>query len=142
MKKKSCMLLLSLSLVLSNFTPVMAYAEENEILTEEPLEMNSNDSETTAPESAEEDAAISIDSIQQVELNAPVTMEEQAAVQELADTEGVEWHNLEKYNLRYCYKDNVLRVELLDESQPQKATNFGNTGAWTSDMKPKQLQRN
>lgn len=132
MKKKSCMLLLSLSLVLSNLTPVMAYAEENEILTEEPLEMNSNDSETTAPESAEEDAAISIDSIQQVELDTPVTMEEQAAVQELADTEGVEWHNLEKYNLRYCYKDNVLRVELLDESQPQKATNFGNTGAWTS----------
>ena len=132
MKKKSCMLLLSLSLVLSNLTPVMAYAEENEILTEEPLEMNSNDSETTAPESAEEDAAISIDSIQQVELNTPVTMEEQAAVQELADTEGVEWHNLEQYNLRYCYKDNVLRVELLDESQPQKATNFGNTGAWTS----------
>ena len=132
MKKKSCMLLLSLSLVLSNLTPVMAYAEENEILTEEPLEMNSNDSETTAPESAEEDAAISIDSIQQVELNAPVTMEEQAAVQELADTQDVEWHNLEKYNLRYCYKDNVLRVELLDESQPQKATNFGNTGAWTS----------
>lgn len=132
MKKKSCMLLLSLSLVLSNLTPVMAYAEENEILTEESLEMNSNDSETTAPESAEEDAAISIDSIQQVELNTPVTMEEQAAVQELADTEGVEWHNLEKYNLRYCYKDNVLRVELLDESQPQKATKFGNTGAWTS----------
>jgi len=132
MKKKSCMLLLSLSLVLSNLTPVMAYAEENEILTEEPLEMNSNDSETTAPESAEEDAAISIDSIQQVELDTPVTMEEQAAVQELADTEGVEWHNLEQYNLRYRYKDNVLRVELLDESQPQKATNFGNTGAWTS----------
>ena len=132
MKKKSCMLLLSLSLVLSNLTPVMAYAEENEILTEEPLEMNSNDSETTAPESAEEDAAISIDSIQQVELDTPVTMEEQAAVQELADTEGVEWQNLEKYNLRYRYKDNVLRVELLDESQPQKATNFGNTGAWTS----------
>ena len=132
MKKKSCMLLLSLSLVLSNLTPVMAYAEENEILTEEPLEMNSNDSETTAPESAEEDAAISIDSIQQVELDTPVTMEEQAAVQELADTEGVEWHNLEEYNLRYRYKDNVLRVELLDESQPQKATDFGNTGAWTS----------
>lgn len=58
MKKKSCMLLLSLSLVLSNLTPVMAYAEENEILTEESLEMNSNDSETTAPESSEEDAAI------------------------------------------------------------------------------------
>ena len=133
MKKKSCMLLLSLSLVLSNLTPVMAYAEENEILTEESLEMNSNDSETTAPESAEEDAAISIESIQPVELNAPVTMEEQAAVQELADTQDVEWHNLEQYNLRYRYKDNVLRVELLDESQPQKATNFGNTGTWTSD---------
>lgn len=133
MKKKSCMLLLSLSLVLSNLTPVMAYAEENEILTEESLEMNSNDSETTAPESAEEDAAISIDSIQQVELDTPVTMEEQAAVQELADTEGVEWQNLEQYNLRYRYKDNVLRVELLDESQPQKATNFGSTGTWTSD---------
>ena len=132
MKKKSCMLLLSLSLVLSNLTPVMAYAEENEILTEESLEMNSNDSETTAPESAEEDAAISIDSIQQVELDTPVTMEEQAAVQELADTEGVEWHNLEEYNLRYRYKDNVLRVELLDESQPQKATKFGSTGTWTS----------
>ena len=133
MKKKSCMLLLSLSLVLSNLTPVMAYAEENEILTEESLEMNSNDSETTAPESAEEDAAISIESIQPVELNAPVTAEEQAVVQELADTEGVEWHNLEQYNLRYRYKDNVLRVELLDESQPQKATNFGSTGTWTSD---------
>lgn len=132
MKKKSCMLLLSLSLVLSNLTPVMAYAEENEILTEESLEMNSNDSETTAPESAEEDAAISIESIQPVELNAPVTAEEQAVVQELADTEGVEWQNLEQYNLRYRYKDNVLRVELLDESQPQKATDFGNTGAWTS----------
>ncbi len=132
MKKKSCMLLLSLSLVLSNLTPVMAYAEENEILTEESLEMNSNNSETTAPESEEEDAAISIDSIQQVELDTPVTMEEQAAVQELADTEGVEWNNLEEYNLRYRYKDNVLRVELLDESQPQKATDFGNTGAWTS----------
>ena len=112
MKKKSCMLLLSLSLVLSNLTPVMAYAEENEILTEESLEMNSNNSETTAPESEEEDAAISIDSIQQVELDTPVTMEEQAAVQELADTEGVEWNNLEEYNLRYRYKDNVLRVEL------------------------------
>lgn len=132
MKKKSCMLLLSLSLVLSNLTPVMAYAEENEILTEESLEMNSNDSETTAPESAEEDAAISIESIQPVELNAPVTAEEQAVVQELADTQDVEWHNLEQYNLRYCYKDNVLRVELLDESQPQKATKFGSTGAWTS----------
>lgn len=93
MKKKSCMLLLSLSLVLSNLTPVMAYAEENEILTEESLEMNSNDSETTAPESSEEDAAISIDSIQQVELNTPVTMEEQAAVQELADTQDVEWQS-------------------------------------------------
>ena len=124
MKKKSCMLLLSLSLVLSNLTPVMAYAEENEILTEESLEMNSNDSETTASESAEEDAAISIDSIQQVELDTPVTMEEQAAVQELADAEGVEWNDLVDYNLRYRYVDNVLYVELLNKNEPQKATNF------------------
>ena len=43
MKKKSCMRLLSLSLVLSNLAPVMGYAEENEILTEDSVEINDND---------------------------------------------------------------------------------------------------
>ena len=37
------MLLLSLSLVLSNLAPVMGYAEENEILTEDSVEINDND---------------------------------------------------------------------------------------------------
>ena len=135
MKKKSCMLLLSASLVFSMLTPSMIYAEENEILVEESVETNSNDNdgEITGAESTEDNAAISIESIQTVELNVSTTAEEQSAVQELADTQDVEWHNLEQYNLRYQYKDNVLRVELLDESQPQPATDFGSTGKWTSD---------
>ena len=95
------MLLLSLSLVLSNLAPVMGYAEENEILTEDSVEINDNDSQIAESELKEDNTSISIESIQSVELNTPVTAEEQAAVQELADTEDAEWHNEEKYNLRY-----------------------------------------
>lgn len=134
MKKKSFMLLLSASLVFSMLTPSMIYAEENEILVEESMETdgNDNDGEIMGAESAEDNVAISIESIQSMELDVPATAEEQLAVQELAGAEENQWTDLADYNLRYRYKDNVLRVELLDESQPQKATNFGNTGAWTS----------
>ena len=134
MKKKSFMLLLSASLVFSMLTPSMIYAEENEILVEESMETNGNDNdgEIMGAESAEDNVAISIESIQSMELDVPATAEEQLAVQELAGAEENQWTDLADYNLRYRYKDNVLRVELLDESQPQKATNFGNTGAWTS----------
>ena len=134
MKKKSFMLLLSASLVFSMITPSMIYAEENEILVEESMETdgNDNDGEIMGAESAEDNVAISIESIQSMELDVPATAEEQLAVQELAGAEENQWTDLADYNLRYRYKDNVLRVELLDESQPQKATNFGNTGAWTS----------
>lgn len=130
MKKKSCMLLLSLSLVLSNLAPVMGYAEENEILTEDSVEINDNDSQIAESELKEDNTSISIESIQSVELNTPVTAEEQAAVQELADTEDAEWHNEEKYNLRYRYKDNVLRIELLDENQPEGTADFDTSAPW------------
>ena len=83
MKKKSCMLLLSFSLVFSTFAPAMTYAEENEILAEESVETSDNDSQVTESELKEDNASISIESIQSVELNTPVTAEEQAAVQEL-----------------------------------------------------------
>ena len=134
MKKKSFMLLLSASLVFSMLTPSMIYAEENEILVEESMETdgNDNDGEIMGAEKSEDNVAISIESIQSMELDVPATAEEQLAVQELAGAEENQWTDLADYNLRYRYKDNVLRVELLDESQPQKATNFGNTGAWTS----------
>ena len=132
MKKKSCMLLLSLSLVLSNLAPVMGYAEENEILTEDSVEINDNDSQIAESELKEDNTSISIESIQSVELNTPVTAEEQAAVQELADTEDAEWHNEEKYNLRYRYKDNVLRIELLDENQPEGTADFDTSAPWAT----------
>lgn len=130
MKKKSCMLLLSFSLVFSTFAPAMTYAEENEILAEESVETSDNDSQVTESELKEDNASISIESIQSVELNTPVTAEEQAAVQELADTEDAEWHNEEKYNLRYRYKDNVLRIELLDENQPEGTADFDTSAPW------------
>ncbi len=132
MKKKSCMLLLSLSLVLSNLAPVMGYAEENEILTEDSVEINDNDSQIAESELKEDNTSISIESIQSVELNTPVTAEEQAAVQELADTQDVEWHNLEEHNLRYRYKDNVLRIELLDENQPEGTADFDTSAPWAT----------
>lgn len=132
MKKKSCMLLLSFSLVFSTFAPAMTYAEENEILAEESVETNDNDSQVTGSELTEDNTSISIESIQSVELNAPVTAEEQAAVQELADAQDVEWHNLEQYNLRYRYKDNVLRIELLDENQPEGTADFGSSAPWAT----------
>ena len=92
MKKKQCILLLSFSLVFSTLAPSIIYAEENEILTDEVLEPDTGEiSESSESELMENNTSISIDSIQQVELDTPVTMEEQAAVQELADAEGVEW---------------------------------------------------
>ena len=42
------MLLLSFSLVFSTFAPAMTYAEENEILAEESVETNDNDSQVVA----------------------------------------------------------------------------------------------
>ena len=122
MKKKQCILLLSFSLVFSTLAPSIIYAEENEILTDEVLE--SDTGEISESEVMENNTSISIDSIQQVELDTPVTMEEQAAVQELADAEDVKWNDLVDYNLRYRYEDNVLYVELLNKNESQKATNF------------------
>ena len=86
MKKKKCILLLSLSLVFSMFTSSMSYAEENEILMDETVEVNEvNDGgENAESELIESDIPISVESIQTVELNTPTMAEEQAAVQELA----------------------------------------------------------
>lgn len=130
MRNKSCMLLLSLSLVLSNLSPIMSYAEENEILTEETVEQDVHKNEES--EETESSASISIESIQTVELNASVTEEEQAAVRELTDMQDVEWHNLEEHNLRYQYKDNVLRIELLDENQPEGTADFDTSAPWAT----------
>ncbi len=88
--------------------------------------------EVTQSELPEDNTSISIESIQPVELNASDTMEEQAAVQEMADTEESQWTDLVDYNLRYQYKDNVLYVELIDETQPQKPTKFGSFGKWAT----------
>ena len=73
------------------------------------MEINDNDSQIAESELKEDNTSISIESIQSVELNTPVTAEEQAAVQELADTEDAEWHNEEKYIFVIGTKNNVLR---------------------------------
>ena len=126
------MLILSASLVFSMLASSMTYAEENEILMEESMEAYNDDGEVTQSELPEDNTSISIESIQPVELNASDTMEEQAAVQEMADTEESQWTDLVDYNLRYQYKDNVLYVELIDETQPQKPTKFGSFGKWAT----------
>ena len=121
MKKKKCILLLSLSLVFSMFTSSMSYAEENEILMDETVEVNEvNDGgENAESELIESDIPISVESIQTVELNTPTMAEEQAAVQELAAADEIPWEDSVDLNLSYRYIGTTLYIKLIDVNKPQ-----------------------
>lgn len=126
MKKKKCILLLSLSLVFSMFTSSMSYAEENEILMDETVEVNEvNDGgENAESELIESDIPISVESIQTVELNTPTMAEEQAAVQELAAADEIPWEDSVDLNLSYRYIGTTLYIKLIDVNKPQGTAKY------------------
>ena len=130
MKRKKCILLLSASLVFSTLTPSMIYAEENEILAEESVEMTDDNGKVVESESSEDHTSISIESIQPVELSTSDTTEERAAVQEMADTESSQWTDLVDCNLRYRYADTVLYIDVLDKNKEVTA-DFDTSSPWT-----------